>query len=92
MKSLFFGLWPVLIGLVFQYTTPSPFIQEDAILEGSLKVDFKFLIETHTDVETLENQRPRLPADAGPDLYGGGPQWPAEAISFQGVCFNYALV
>ena len=82
----------MLIGLVFQYTTPSPFIQEDAILEGSMKVDFKFMIETHTDVETLEDQRTRFPADAGPDLHGSGPQWPPEVISFRGVCFNFALV
>ena len=82
----------MLIELVFQYTAPPPFIQEDAILEGSLKVDFKFLIESHTDVETLENQRPRLPADAGSNLHGGGPQWPVETFSFQGVCFNNALI
>ena len=57
-----------------------------------MKVDFKFMIETHTDVGTLENQRTRFPADAGPDLPGGGPQRPPEVISFRGVCFNFVFI
>ena len=81
----------MLIELVFQYTAPPPFIQEDAILEGSLKVDCRFLINSHTDIDTLENQRPRFPANAGSDLHGGGPQRPVEALGFQGVCFNNAF-
>ena len=78
----------MLIILVFQYTAPPPFIQEDDILEGSLKVVYRFLIDSHTNIDTLENQGPRLPADEGTDLHGGGPQRPVETFGFQGVSFN----
>ena len=71
---------------MLQNNTQSPFIREDDLLEGSMKVKFKFMILTHTNVGTLENQRTWLQAAPGIDLPGGRPRRPIEVNKFQGVC------